>query len=95
MFSIGNALAEEVVFRGVLFAALEPVVGAGLTVLGTAVIFGWFHLHGYPPGPWGAVLAGLYGLALGWLRAVTKGIGLPVLAHIVADATIFMMVSSL
>ncbi len=41
------------------------------------------------PVPLGALLAGLYGLALGWLRVVTGGIGLPVIAHIAADATIF------
>ena len=40
----------------------------------------------------GAVLAGIYGLALGCLRVFTCGLGLPVIAHIVADATIFILV---
>ena len=37
----------------------------------------------------GAQLAGTYGLALGWLRVFTGGLGLPGLTHITADATIF------
>jgi membrane protease YdiL (CAAX protease family) len=86
--SVLNALFEEVVFRGVFFDALEPF-GAWVAVATTAAIFGYGHMHGYPPSPLGALLAGIYGLTLGWLRVVTGGIGLPVIAHITADATIF------
>lgn len=49
-------------------------------------------MHGYPPGLLGAALAGIYGLALAWLRVFTGGLGLPVITHIVADATIFIIV---
>ena len=56
----------------------------------TAALFGLGHLHGYPPGPLGAVLAGLYGVALGLLRWWAGGLGLAVACHVSADATIFI-----
>jgi membrane protease YdiL (CAAX protease family) len=87
--SVLNGLFEEVVFRGVFFDAIEAPCSAWIAVAATAAIFGYAHMHGYPSGPLGALLAGIYGLALGWLRVVTGGIGLPVIAHIAADATIF------
>jgi membrane protease YdiL (CAAX protease family) len=92
VFSVLNAGLEELIFRGIFFTAIEAQAGRWMAVVGTAAIFGYGHMHGYPPGPLGAGLAGLYGLALGWLRVYTGGLGLPVLAHIAADATIFTIV---
>lgn len=86
IFAVLNAFLEELIFRGVLFTAIESQVNAQMTVIITAALFGYGHMHGYPPGPIGAVLAGIYGLMLGWLRVFTGGLGLPVLAHIVARA---------
>jgi len=91
-FAIVNALCEEVIFRGIFFNAIESQTGTIGAILGTSVLFGLGHMHGYPPGPLGASLAGVYGLALGWLRGATGGLGLPVIAHIAADATIFFIV---
>lgn len=93
LFSCLNALLEEIIFRGILFDALEPEWGGGVAVAMTAFLFGCGHLRGYPPGLPGAALAGFYGLCLGWLRLVTRGIGLPVVAHIAADATIFVILA--
>ncbi len=91
-FAVVNALIEEIVFRGILFDAVESQLGGWGAVLVTATLFGLGHLGGYPPGISGAILAGIYGLALGGLRLWTGGIGLTFAAHIVADATIFMIV---
>jgi membrane protease YdiL (CAAX protease family) len=88
-FSIANAVLEEIVFRGVLFDAVEAEWGAVLAVVVTAVAFGVGHLHGYPPGSLGAVLAGVYGGALGVLRWWSGGLWLPIASHVCADATIF------
>ncbi len=88
-FSLGNALLEELAFRGIFFDAAESQWGVGFAIFGTAILFGYGHMGGYPPGPLGAVLAGIYGVALGWLRYVSKGLGLPLLSHVAADATIF------
>jgi len=93
VFAILNAVLEELIFRGILFTAIESQVSTPMTVIITAALFGYGHMHGYPPGPLGAVLAGIYGLMLGWLRVFTGGLGLPVLAHVVADATIFLIVA--
>lgn len=91
LFSLGNALLEEVVFRGLLFDAVASWWGKWGAVVITALLFGYGHREGYPPGTVGAILAGIYGLCLGWLRLHTGGLGLPVLAHIAADATIFFI----
>ena len=88
-FSIVNALLEELVFRGILFHAVAGEWGAAIAVGGTAVVFGLGHLQGYPPGPLGAVLAGVYGVVLGLLRWWTRGLALPIGCHVCADATIF------
>jgi membrane protease YdiL (CAAX protease family) len=93
VFSVFNALLEEIVFRGIFYDAIQSQWGAPVAVIATAFIFGCGHLHGYPPGPSGSVLAGAYGLCLGWLRFFTRGIGLPSIAHIAADATIFILVA--
>jgi membrane protease YdiL (CAAX protease family) len=92
VFAVLNATLEELVFRGVLLDALEAQWGPLVAVLLTAAVFGLGHLSGYPPGPSGAVLAGLYGVLLGWLRVRTGGLLLPIMAHIVADAAIYGIV---
>lgn len=93
LFSVFNALFEEVIFRGVLFDAVESQWGVWVAVVVTAFLFGYGHMRGYPPGALGAVLAGIYGLCLGWLRVFSGGIGLGVIAHIAADATIFIIIA--
>ena len=92
LFSFFNALFEEIIFRGVLFDSIESQWGDKVAVVVTALLFGYGHMRGYPPGAFGAVLAGIYGLCLGWLRIFSGGLGLPVLAHVVADATIFSII---
>ena len=94
IFSFLNAAVEELVFRGILFDALESQWGTRLTIFITAGAFAAGHLHGYPPGAAGACLAGVYGIALGGLRAWTGGLILPILAHIGADATIYALLTN-
>jgi membrane protease YdiL (CAAX protease family) len=89
IFSVVNATLEELVFRGVLFDALQSQWGTWGTVAGTALLFGLGHLHGYPSGLVGACLAALFGIALGALRLWTGGLALPIVAHMAADATIY------
>lgn len=92
-FSVMNALLEEAVFRGLLYDALDSQWGWRAAILGSAAIFGAGHIVGYPQGLLGAVLAGIYGLILGWLRRHTGGLAAPVVAHIFADATIFWILA--
>ncbi len=88
-FSVVNAVLEELVFRGVLWEVVAGEWGKRAALVVTSILFGFGHLDGYPPGPLGAVLAGLFGAALGFLRWWTNGLGLAVACHIAADATIF------
>ncbi len=88
-FSAANAALEELIFRYVLWEVAAAEWNVGVALGGTTVLFGLGHLHGYPPGPLGAVLAGLFGLALGLLRLWTGGLGLAIAVHVFADATIF------
>jgi membrane protease YdiL (CAAX protease family) len=90
-FSVVNALLEELMFRGILWEVVAGEWNAPLALGVTAVLFGVGHYHGYPPGLVGAILAGIYGVALGLLRWTTGGLGLAVACHISADATIFSL----
>lgn len=94
IFCLFNAAIEEIVFRGLLFDAVESQWGKRIALFASAAIFGYGHLESYPPGIVGVFLATIYGFALGWLRIVSLGLGLPVLAHIAADATIFVIFAS-
>jgi membrane protease YdiL (CAAX protease family) len=89
LFSVLNALLEEIIFRGILYEALAAEWGTSVAIVGSAVLFGLGHLRGYPPGLMGAALAGIYGLALALLRWWTGGLVLAIGSHICADATIF------
>jgi len=90
-FSTINAALEELIFRGVLWEATAAEWNRGVALGATTILFGLGHVHGYPPGPLGAVLAAIFGMALGLLRLWTGGMGLAILVHICADATIFTL----
>jgi hypothetical protein len=92
-FSVINALLEELIFRGLLWEVAAAEWNEGVTLAATSAMFGLGHLHGYPPGPLGAVLAGIFGLSLGLLRWWTGGLGLAIAVHVGADATIFGLLS--
>jgi membrane protease YdiL (CAAX protease family) len=89
VFSVVNAVLEELIFRGILWEVVAAEWNPRAALVVTALLFGVFHLHGYPPGLFGVVLASLFGVALGLLRWWTGGLGLAIACHILADATIF------
>lgn len=93
IFAVLNAGAEEAAFRGIMMQALGDTVGIGaLAVVIQAVAFGFMHLHGFPRGAWGVVLASIYGLMLGFIRLRAGGLYAAWIAHVFADAVIFMIV---
>lgn len=92
LFAVVNALLEEIVWRGIFMDALASQLGDGWAVVAQAALFGWAHAQGYPSGAIGVVLAGIYGLLLGWLRQRSQGLAASFLAHIGADATIYALV---
>jgi membrane protease YdiL (CAAX protease family) len=84
-FAVFNAAWEEMIWRGVVFDALERTrLPTGTVVLMQAVSFGVIHLHGFPSGSVGILLASAYGAVLGVLRAQTEPVS-PVCHHAVTD----------
>jgi membrane protease YdiL (CAAX protease family) len=95
LFAVVNALGEEWVFRGVFQPRLAELFGPTTAILVQAASFGLAHTWGVPRGPVGALLAATWAIMLGFLRHHTQGLLAVVLAHIVADATIALIVVSL
>ena len=96
VFALFNAIAEEVVFRGVLWQALSDVgLATSLVLVIQAVAFGVLHFYGIPNGLPGVALATVYGAALGGIRLFSKGLLMPIVVHIFADVTIFLIVMRL
>jgi uncharacterized protein len=93
VFAVTNAVCEELVFRWLLWQAIVEEWNAPVALAVTAGVFGLAHLEGYPPGPTGAMLAAIYGLSLGILRWWTGGLGLAIACHVIADATIFAILT--
>jgi membrane protease YdiL (CAAX protease family) len=91
-FAIVNAFVEEVLFRGAVQHHLSRVLGSWPAVLVQALAFGVLHLNGYPYGVAGVALASLYGLSLGALRLRSGGLMAPLIAHVCADAVIFVLI---
>jgi membrane protease YdiL (CAAX protease family) len=89
-FALVNALAEEIVFRGVMQAALSAAFQRRyLVVILQASAFAAFHFAaGFPNGYTGYAMAFIYGLMMGYLRERTQGLLAPYCAHVAADLTI-------
>jgi hypothetical protein len=89
-FALFNAAVEEMIWRGIMFDALQRTgLRIAPVVLMQAASFGVIHLHGFPSGSLGILLASLYGTILGLLRAQTQGLLVPFVTHAVTDFSIF------
>lgn len=90
LFSVFNSIWEEIILKGILWNGLELFISNILLInLFQAVLFGVMHFNGFPRGLIGAILAGLYGLLIGFIRKYSKGLLAPMITHFFADATIF------
>jgi len=93
LFSVGNALLEEFIWRGVLLESLDAGLGVSASsVVVQALSFGVAHIAGFPRGALGVAMAAFYGLMLGAIRRSSGGLFAPVVTHVFADATIFALV---
>ena len=91
-FAVVNSLVEEAIYRGILWDGLNVVLGRLAVVnLAQAAIFGVAHIKGFPRGAVGVILAFIYGVFLGIIRHRTRGLLAPIIIHMVADLTIFMI----
>lgn len=91
-FAVLNATMEELIWRGSIQSWLVGHTGIWLAILIQALSFGALHWAGFPSGWSGVALATIYGVMLGWLRHATGGLATPIVAHILADVTIFLLV---
>jgi membrane protease YdiL (CAAX protease family) len=91
-FSIFNALWEEISFKGILWGSMTELgFRVPVIIVFQGILFGFVHLNGFPRGWVGAGLAAVYGMCVGILKSRTKTLGIPVLVHFFADATIFVI----
>jgi membrane protease YdiL (CAAX protease family) len=84
-----NAFAEEFVFRSMVLARLEPVLGPQQAILMAAGLFGLMHYFGWPEGFIGVLLA----TYLGWIAAKsmieTRGFVWAFLIHFIGNFIIY------
>ncbi len=74
---------EEIIFRGVIFAAFLRAGGLGLAIGGSTLAFALAHAGAYG---WPALaVVALVGLYLGIIRALTHGCWAPGIAHLLMD----------
>jgi membrane protease YdiL (CAAX protease family) len=91
-FVLVNAFCEELIWRGVIQSRLTALLPERDAIFVQAISFGAQHVHGFPRGAAGVVLASVWAIGLGMLRRSAGGLLAPILAHIVADATIAAIV---
>lgn len=80
------AVCEELLFRGAVFDALADALGARAAVVGSALLFGAYHLD-----PRQGLVAFVSGLVLGEARRQRGGVGLGVLAHALNNAAALVL----
>jgi membrane protease YdiL (CAAX protease family) len=84
-----NAFAEEFVFRSMVLARLEPVLGPRQAILMAAGLFGLMHYFGWPEGFIGVLMAAY----LGWIAAKsmieTRGFVWAFLIHFIGDFIVY------
>lgn len=90
-FAIFNAAMEEAIFRGIFMEVLDSALGVGYWSVGIqAIPFAALHyLAGFPNGVLGFIMVLIYGVMLGTIRRLSKGMLAPLVTHIAADITIF------
>lgn len=86
LFGVVSPLAEEIVFRGVIFNRLKKYFPVWIAILTSAVLFGGYH---------GNLVQGIYGFLLGiviaWLYEVAGKFRIPVMFHAFANISVFLV----
>jgi membrane protease YdiL (CAAX protease family) len=77
------SVAQEVAFRGVLYAALDEAGGAPLAIVGSTVAWTAAHALSHPPAFLWAVAAA--GLLLALWRWACRDLWAPIGGHVIAD----------
>ncbi len=90
-FSLTNAFAEEVLFRGMIRDGLLVYCKPIMEVLITSALFALIHIQGFPRGVVGIIMVFIWGISLAIMRNRTKGMLFPYITHVFADLTIFFI----
>lgn len=84
-YGVASPLAEEIVFRGIVYNRLYRRYGVAVAVLGSSVLFGAYH---------GNMVQGLYGFFLGMLMAILYerygAFAVPLILHSAANICIYV-----
>jgi membrane protease YdiL (CAAX protease family) len=92
LFAVINAAVEEAAWRGLWLQALDAAFGPGaISLVVQAASFGLLHIHGFPRGWAGVLLATFFGGMMGYLRRRSGGLLAPWLAHVGADLTVLAL----
>lgn len=89
LFSLSNALAEELIFRfGIVGALYNQYPRLAILIL-SALLFGLPHYWGFPNGVIGVLMSGVLGYILGKATIETNGIFIAWTIHFIQDVIIF------
>ena len=75
-------MVEELLFRSLLIGGLLPLFSKPVLLIGTGILFGLLHS---PQGWWGIFGATVVGMLFGALFLYYKSLGVPLVAHYVAN----------
>jgi len=93
VFAMANAAVEEALWRGIAMQSTDAAFGAGwVSLVVQAIAFGAWHAHGFPGGPVGMGLAAIFAGMMGYLRMRSRGMLVPWMAHVCADAVILTII---
>jgi len=88
LYGIVSPIAEEIVFRGIVYNRLRRQYTRGIAIVGSALIFGVYH---------GNVVQALYGFVLGLLIALLyekyASFLVPVILHSAANIFVYIVMS--
>lgn len=88
LMALAQPIAEELVFRGVVYPAFRKAAGAGLGLLICALLYALFHFLVYPAFPdtaslwYGLAAPFLIGLYLTGIRAYSQSTRAAIIAHV-------------
>lgn len=86
LFGVISPLAEELVFRSVIYNRLKRYFPVWIAILTSAFLFGGYH---------GNIVQGIYGFLMGaviaWLYELTGNFRVPVVFHSLANISVFLI----
>jgi len=92
-FGIINGFYEEGLSRSILLSHFTEQIGFKGAMLLQSFWFSFLHYQsGFPSGIIGIGLTFVFGLMMGYLVYRTKGLLVPIVIHVLADFTIFILV---